>query len=305
MDPIQKPAETFIYRHARPLDLTRWRYHFEGGSREDVLRALAYYQNEDGGFAHGLEADSWNPNSTPIQTWCATEILREINWTDSSHPIVSGILTYLSGMSDFENGHWLNTPLSNNDYPGAIWWRRDPEEEEALTYNPTAALVGFILCHTKPADKIYSTALELVGAAIDHFIGENVNPEMHICSCYIRLYEDLETLEDPPAFPMDAFSRKLRQTIASCLISDPANWASTYACKPSQFFRTPDDFGAKDYQELIQAEIDFLVKTQAKDGSWPVNWIWHSDYPREECLSLNWWKADIIIKEMCFVRNFS
>lgn len=72
-------ARKFIYRNARPLDLARWQYHFENGSAEAVINALSYYQNDDGGFGYALEADAWNPNSSPIQTWTATEILREIN----------------------------------------------------------------------------------------------------------------------------------------------------------------------------------------------------------------------------------
>ena len=47
-------ARRFIFRNARPLDFARWRFAFEGGSREDVLAALAAYQNGDGGFGHGL-----------------------------------------------------------------------------------------------------------------------------------------------------------------------------------------------------------------------------------------------------------
>ena len=40
-------ARDFIYRNARPLDLARWQYHFENGSKEAVLKALSYYQNAD------------------------------------------------------------------------------------------------------------------------------------------------------------------------------------------------------------------------------------------------------------------
>ena len=30
----------WIYRNARPLDLSRWQYHFENGTKENVLNAL-------------------------------------------------------------------------------------------------------------------------------------------------------------------------------------------------------------------------------------------------------------------------
>jgi len=42
-----------------------------------VFDVLSQYQNPDGGFGHGLEADFWNPFSSPVQTWAATEIVHE------------------------------------------------------------------------------------------------------------------------------------------------------------------------------------------------------------------------------------
>ena len=58
-------ARLFIYRNARALDLARWRFHFEDADKSEVLAALSAYQNKDGGFGWALEADAWNPNSSP------------------------------------------------------------------------------------------------------------------------------------------------------------------------------------------------------------------------------------------------
>ena len=121
-------ARRFIFRNARPLDFARWRFAFEGGSREDVLAALAAYQNGDGGFGHGLEADCLNPNSTPLQTWTATQILSEIGMEDAEHPLVRGILRYLETTPDFDGHRWagLSGVRSNDDYPHAPWWSYAP-----------------------------------------------------------------------------------------------------------------------------------------------------------------------------------
>jgi hypothetical protein len=99
-------ARAFIYRNARPLDFARFQYHFKSGSRNAVLNALAAYQNADGGFGHALEADAWNPNSSPIQTWTATEILREIGYKVKNQSIIQGILHYLASGADFEGHFW-------------------------------------------------------------------------------------------------------------------------------------------------------------------------------------------------------
>ena len=45
-------ARLFVYRNARPLDLARFQFHFENGSKEAVMNALLCYQNEDGGCGH-------------------------------------------------------------------------------------------------------------------------------------------------------------------------------------------------------------------------------------------------------------
>ena len=62
-------ARRFVYRNARPLDLARWKYHFENGSEQEVLAALSAYQNEERGFWHGLEEGNMNPPSIPMQAW--------------------------------------------------------------------------------------------------------------------------------------------------------------------------------------------------------------------------------------------
>ncbi|MBQ7138495.1 MAG: hypothetical protein IJO39_05845, partial [Clostridia bacterium] len=97
-------ARAFMYRCARPLELALWQYHFEGGSAENVLRALSFYQNEDGGFGHALEADNWNPNSSPLTTQTATEILYAVN-APADHPVVQNVLRYLDSGADFDTAH--------------------------------------------------------------------------------------------------------------------------------------------------------------------------------------------------------
>lgn len=85
-------AREFMYRNARPLDLARFQYHFENGSKEAVVNVLSYYQNEDGGCGHAIEADCWNPNSIPLHSGGACEILREIDFTDFNHPFVKRVI---------------------------------------------------------------------------------------------------------------------------------------------------------------------------------------------------------------------
>ena len=40
-------------------------------------------------------------NSTPLQTWAATRIIKEINLDDKNHPIIKGIIDYLASNNEF------------------------------------------------------------------------------------------------------------------------------------------------------------------------------------------------------------
>ena len=64
-------AKTFVKEQGRDLDRRLLSYYFEGGSDVSVLAALAVYQNDDGGFGHGLEPDLRTPASSVIATTVA------------------------------------------------------------------------------------------------------------------------------------------------------------------------------------------------------------------------------------------
>jgi hypothetical protein len=72
-----REIRAWMYRNARPIDLMRWKHRYEGGGGAAIVALLRSYQNEDGGFGHGLEADNWNPNSSPYTTGTAIELLFE------------------------------------------------------------------------------------------------------------------------------------------------------------------------------------------------------------------------------------
>ena len=106
----------WVYRNARQIELALWQYSFENASQQAVLSALANYQNEDGGFGHALEADSWNPNSSPYTTLTAINILEGIGFTDKYHPIMKGIFRFLKSGAHCTAGGWDFSIPSNNDH---------------------------------------------------------------------------------------------------------------------------------------------------------------------------------------------
>ena len=296
-------ARRFVYRSARPLDLARWQYHFEKGSAENVIAVLQMYQNEDGGFGYGLEGDYTNPNSSPIQTWVATEILREINCTDPGHPMINRILNYLSSGQDFDWEHrqWLNTVPSNNDYPHAIWWAYKEGEVE-FKYNPTACLAGFFLKYGDENCAFYNTAVKIAREAYDYWISCVPYTEQHVTACFIRLYEYC-TEAGVQIADMDIFRQKLMEQVRYELISVADKWDSEYVCMPSNFISRRDSIFYADNAELIERECVYIVQRQLEDGSFVIPWEWWTEYKEYEIAKI-WWKADFCIRYMRFLREF-
>ncbi|MCI8589522.1 MAG: hypothetical protein HFE77_02260 [Clostridiales bacterium] len=302
MNVILQKARGFIYQNARPIDLARWQYHFENGSKEVVLHALSYYQNKDGGFGHALEADAWNPNSSPIQTWTATEVLREINFTDPSHPIIEGILQYLASGQDFDGTVWYNTIKSNNDYPHAPWWHTESESTSHHSYNPTACLAGFIIRFARPDSHLYKLGCRIAKEAYEALFSAETEADMHTLGCYIRLLQYMEEAGKDDLIDLSMLKTKLCEQVKSSLTTDLTAWKTGYICKPSQFFYTKDSCFYQDNQALSEFECDFIIKTQLKNGSWQIPWGW-SDYPEEWAISQNWWKSNNIILNCLYLRG--
>ena len=293
-------ARKFIYRNARPLDLARFRYQFEGGGKEDILTALAAYQNDDGGFGNALEADFWNPNSSPMQTSYAIGILREINFTDCTHSVISGILRYLNSGASFDGRVWHRTIPSNNDYPHAQWWHY--EKDEKFLYNPTAAIIGFLLlCGISKGNPMYQTALRLAGEAIEYYL-KSANIEFHEIGCFVELLGDMEKAGVTNISGFAAFREKVIKDASGAIEKDSSKWEHTYCCKPSQLIKSRSSILYKNNESLCNSECGLIIKTQLESGEWAVTWRWEK-YPAEFAVSANWWQSVAAIGNLMYLKE--
>ncbi len=301
---VFEKAREFIYRNARPIDLARFQYHFEGGEKENVLKALSYYQNDDGGFGYALEPDCCNPNSSPIQTWAAAEILREIDFSDNSHLLISGILKYIESGADFDKEHnqWLNVVPSNNDYPHAIWWGYGQNGSE-FKYNPTAYLAGFIIRFADKESSLYKKGIEIAKEAVDWFSKNAPFAETHVTACFICLYEYL-TAAEAEAVDMDLFTAKLKEQVDFNICRDTEKWGKEYVSMPSDFIGSKNSIFYSDHSEIAKTECKFIADSQLPDGSYPIPFTWCTEYKEQE-IALNRWKSDFIIKNMLFLKGIT
>jgi len=301
MNEVFQKARTFMYRNARPLDLARFQYHFENGSREAVLNALACYQNADGGFGHAIEADCWNPNSTPLHSAGAGIIINEIGLEDGGHPMIKALLDWYVSGEHFNGKSWNITVESNNDYPSAPWWKTGSVSTCHTDYNGTAQIAGFMVryaAHESEAFRLGARVCREAIAALD----PDTLMDKHTCACYLRMADFIEKAGVQQQFAFDELKEKLHRSIHHLIETDVSKWGG-YICRPSEFMRSRESEYYAENSQIAEFECDYIFRSQLPDGSWPIPWSWEA-YPEEWAISKNWWRGEVILQNLLYLQGF-
>lgn len=302
MNTTFEKAQAFIYRNARPLDLARFQYHFENGSKEAIMKVLSYYQNEDGGFGNAVEADCWNPNSIPLHSNTASEIIREIGFEDNQHPVIQGLLKWYASGEHFNGKTWEITVESNNNYPHAPWWHTESVSSCHTDYNGTAQIAGFIARYADKGSDIFKLGVRVANEAIAALSPDEIR-DMHTCACYMRMAELFEKGKATGYIPFDELKDKLHKSINKLIVTDTSKW-NGYVCQPSCFINSKKSEYYLDNKEIADYECEYIINTQLADGSWNIGWTWGGNYPDEWAISKNWWKGQWIIQNLLYLKGF-
>ncbi|WP_040950719.1 hypothetical protein [Gorillibacterium massiliense] len=292
---------SWMYRNARPVDLARWRYHFENGSRDEVLQALSAYQNEDGGFGHALEADSWNPSSSPLTTSTAVLLLKEIGFSETGHPLAQGILNFLGRGEYTTDKGWPFTIPSNSEYPCAPWWSYSGAANAEMGFNPTAILVGFLLRFSDESSVVYEKALDLADQMVDKLRRQG-HLEVHELQAYCTFLDDIGQAGLSERFDATFLAEALAIRVNEAIERDPAKWPQ-YTMRPSVYISSPGSSYYNGNEEIVEKELDYLLDTRDASGVWDITWNW-GGYEKEFAISANWWRGTLIIENVKFLKAF-
>ncbi|SHO44432.1 hypothetical protein [Anaerocolumna xylanovorans] len=297
--------KNWMYRNARPVDLALWKYYFENGNKEAVLSSLAYYQNEDGGFGHALEADSWNPNSSPYTTLYAINILQAMDFKDISHPIMQGIFRFLSSGKHFSKTGWLFSIPTNNEYAHAPWWTYNSDANELESIGVTAELSGFVLKYFDKDTDLYKRVILIMNDIIAKLEIQDSYGDMGIGG-YCVLLDTIKQAGIEKQFNYTKLRDVVKGLVYNSIERDTSKWSS-YGVRPSNYITTPDSIYYKDNEDIVQKELDYLIETREKCNVWNITWSWFENnekYPKEFAISENWWKAGKAIEKLVLLRNF-
>ena len=296
--------KTWVYRNARDLELSIWKYYFEKGSKDDILTALSHYQNEDGGFGNSLEPDNWNANSTPYTTLYAISILNDIGYIDVSHPIYKGILKYLHSEQDLMEYGWRFCVPSNDSFPHAPWWNFNEEANLTESIGVTAGLSIFVLKYADKGSRLYQKATALVKNLMNNLMTGNNFGDMGIGG-YVELLDALRVL-GINEYDNTSLQLRLNELVKNSIQHDISKW-QYYGVRPSNYIKGPQSIYYNDNKDIVEQELYYLIETLPPNDVWGITWTWfdnNSKYAKEFAISENWWKTIKAIEKMRFLKSF-
>lgn len=296
--------KTWVYRNARDIELSIWKYYFENGSKEEVILALSYYQNEDGGFGNSLEPDNWNPGSTPYTTLYAINILKDLGFVDLNHPVYKGILKYLYSEKDLMEYGWRFCVPANDSFPHAPWWNFNEEANLTESIGVTAGLSAFVMKYVDKSSVLYQKATALAKNLIDRLMTGSSFGDMGIG-------ESIELLEVMRELSLDWYDYpslqvRINELVRNSIEKDISKW-QYYSVRPSNYIRSPQSIYYRENKEIVEEEIKYLIETIPQNDVWGITWTWFDNtakYTREFAISENWWKAMKAIEKIYFLKNF-
>lgn len=295
----QQAIHTYLTTNARPLDLALYNFHFDNGPQQAVIKALAAYQNEDGGFGNGIEPDFQMPDSSPLGTTLAFQYLAKLR-NPGATSLVHKAIAYLIQTYDRQKNGWNIVPKAINNYPHAPWWEYEHSRQGFGWGNPGAEILGYLLQHralvhddTSLSEIITKRALERL-----HELTRQNEPDFHELLCYIRLYQradqQLQTHIHQP----------LADLITKVVNLNPTEWGS-YVATPLTFVKSPDSpFISLFDHQLIKANLDYLKQTIVNGNHWEPTWDWGGDHPESWAQAKQAWSGKLTVETVMILRAF-
>ncbi|GAK05957.1 hypothetical protein JCM19037_4500 [Geomicrobium sp. JCM 19037] len=291
-------TKSWIKRNARPLEHARWQYLFEGRSSASVLECLTAFQNEDGGFGHGLEPDVWLPNSSAIATWSAGQILLEVEAT-RNEPVVQRMLTYLMNAYDESIGLWRTVIREFNDYAHAPWWTYSEEAQQFWMYNPSVELAAFLIYWGEQGGQEARLGWRVIEKATDR-----------ILSCTEMDFHEINNFQNMLNVVGDDWERgkdvkaKLHELVHEVMNKEPDTWEQSYSPTPLQLITSPEDELYPTYEELVEENLRFLKRQIQPSGVWDIPWEWEGD-ALNFAVAKEHWKGIRAVNHIKTLRTFA
>lgn len=257
-------ARAFIDAHARVLDQRRATVAFDGGPIGAVVHAVLAYRNVDGGFGHGLEPDTRDPNSQPLYAEVALEAVHSVG-AQLPSDVTSALCDHLADVAAPSGTPALPIMLpSFADHPRASHWLDIDRFPPGL--NPTASIAGY-LHNARTAHPWLDDATMW---CVDQLDADGIDgASVHTLRCVAILLAHL-----PDRELADRFADELFERLPTAEMFQAVPTPDEYGLTPLHFAPKPDSrWRARFDDGQIDAHLDALAADQQVDGGWLIRWV--------------------------------
>lgn len=254
-------AEDFIMGNGRDLEKKLFDFHFSGGNKAGVIKALKSFQNEDGGFGNGLESDFRMPFSSPMATSIGLRIISGLKAEKEAGKEIKRAVQYLEKSYSPTRIGWFAVIPAVNDYPHTPWWHFDEENKMTVIDhfwgNPSAELAAYMFRYR---EMLQSLDLQgLIVKAVTNLKSREKFESEHELYCYVRFYREL------PEEVREEIRVKLTEGIVQVVEYRKEKWPD-YTPMPLDFVPSPADHGFGIEKARIEENLDYFVDILEQDG---------------------------------------
>ena len=271
--------EKWLKANARPLDMAKWDFLFNGGSKAEIVEELLKYQNTDGGFGNALEADILLPDSSA--TASAEAIFMAYGYElDCSEEWFAKLLDYFENSVQSIPSFWEAVPQKIQEYPHPPWWGYDPDEK--FTPNPRAVIASAMIAHGTVKQK--EIGLKVAVKCLE-YLASNEFCGDHESYCLIALIEKLQHINSP--LINDDVIASMNHRIAANVCYDESKWGE-YQPQPVNFADSPSSPWYDCVKSGIENNLKYLLDNINEDGVWTPNFSWGTDSAASREATKNW-----------------
>lgn len=267
-------AKNAMDTYGRPLEKSIFNSYFNNCSI-DIVKELVKFQNEDGGFGHGIESDFRMPYSSPMATSVGIRHLSEIDDLEEAKGMIKKAIHYLEQSFNSERKGWFIASRAINDFPHTPWWHYNDDEGMTIVDrnwgNPTAEILTYLFKYNQ-----YVKSLDvdsMVKYAIECIENKNEFNSDNELYCYIKLYEVLG------GEIKERLKKSIERAIPQVIVYDINKWEE-YVPTPLDFVTGPEKYRFGVEEASIINNLDFLINQIETKGKVEPPWgngFYHGD----------------------------